>query len=94
MPNDQYQLGELLGQGGMGQVHAARHCSGRIVAVKRVRNTLTTDRLVVDRLSDEARLLRTISHPNVVRALDTAICVVPERPAYDDGVTRVYAQRP
>jgi hypothetical protein len=32
--------------------------------------------------------------PNVVRALDTAICLVPERPAYDDGVTRVYAQRP
>ncbi|HMG55342.1 MAG TPA: serine/threonine-protein kinase, partial [Kofleriaceae bacterium] len=38
--------------------------------VKRVRNTLTSDRLVVDRLTDEARLLCQISHPNVVRALD------------------------
>ncbi|TMQ21491.1 MAG: hypothetical protein E6J91_02615 [Deltaproteobacteria bacterium] len=70
MLNDQYQLGELLGRGGMGQVHAARHRSGRLVAVKRVRNTLSSDRLMVDRLSDEARLLRTISHPNVVRAID------------------------
>jgi serine/threonine-protein kinase len=73
MPNDHYQLGELLGRGGMGQVHAARHRSGRVVAVKRVRNTLSSDRLVVDRLADEARLLRTVSHPNVVRALDHGI---------------------
>jgi serine/threonine protein kinase len=54
----------------MGQVHAARHRSGRAVAVKRVRNTLHNDRVIVDRLTDEARLLRTVSHPNVVRALD------------------------
>jgi len=70
MPNDQYQLGELLGRGGMGQVHVARHRSGRLVAVKRVRNTLSNDRLVVERLGDEARLLRSVSHPNVVRMLD------------------------
>ncbi len=70
MPSDQYKLGELLGRGGMGQVHVARHRSGRIVAIKRVRDTLSSDRMVVSRLSDEARLLRTVSHPNVVRALD------------------------
>jgi len=70
MPNDEYQLGALLGRGGMGQVHVARHRSGRVVAVKRVRNTLAGDRLVVDRLADEARMLRSVSHPNVVRALD------------------------
>jgi serine/threonine protein kinase len=70
MPNDQYQLGELLGRGGMGQVHAGRHRSGRLVAIKRVRNTLSADRLIVDRLADEARLLCAISHPNVVRAFD------------------------
>src|ERR1044071_362629 len=70
MPFDHYQLGELLGRGGMGQVHVARHRSGRLVAIKRVRDTLSGDRLVVDLLTDEARLLRTVSHPNVVRALD------------------------
>lgn len=66
----QYQVGELLGQGGMGQVHAARHRSGRAVVIKRVRNTLSSDELLVARLADEARLLRAVSHPNVVRVLD------------------------
>jgi serine/threonine-protein kinase len=65
-----YQLGELLGQGGMGQVHAARHRSGRAVVIKRVRNTLSSNPLVAARLAYEARLLRAVSHPNVVRALD------------------------
>ncbi|HEX3763754.1 MAG TPA: serine/threonine-protein kinase [Kofleriaceae bacterium] len=65
-----YQLGELLGQGGMGQVHAARHRSGRAVVIKRVRNTLSGNPLLAVRLADEARLLRAVSHPNVVRVLD------------------------
>jgi len=69
----QYQLGELLGQGGMGQVHAARHRSGRAVVIKRVRNTLSSDQLLAERLADEARLLRAVSHPNVVRVLDHGI---------------------
>ena len=69
----QYQLGELLGQGGMGQVHAARHRSGRAVVIKRVRNTLSSDQLLAARLADEARLLRAVSHPNVVRVLDHGI---------------------
>jgi serine/threonine protein kinase len=71
VPNDQYQLGELLGRGGMGQVHVARHKSGKIVAIKRVRNTLREDRLIVDLLGDEARLLAAVSHPNVVRVLES-----------------------
>ena len=69
----QYQLGELLGQGGMGQVHAARHRSGRAVVIKRVRNTLSSDQLLAARLADEARLLRAVSHPNVVQVLDHGI---------------------
>src|SRR4051812_10536510 len=69
----QYQLGEFLGQGGMGQVHAARHRSGRAVVIKRVRSTLSSDQLLAARLTDEARLLRAVSHPNVVRALDHGI---------------------
>jgi serine/threonine-protein kinase len=69
----QYQLGELLGQGGMGQVHAARHRSGRAVVIKRVRNTLSGDQLLAARLANEAWLLRAVSHPNVVRVLDHGI---------------------
>jgi serine/threonine protein kinase len=64
-----YQLGELLGQGGMGQVHAARHRSGRAVVIKRVRNTLSGNPLLEARLAYEAGLLRAVSHPNVVRVL-------------------------
>jgi serine/threonine-protein kinase len=69
----QYQLGELLGQGGMGQVHAARHRSGRAVVIKRVRNTLSSNQLLAARLADEARLLGAVSHPNVVRVLEHGI---------------------
>ncbi|MEO8704686.1 MAG: serine/threonine-protein kinase [Kofleriaceae bacterium] len=63
-------MGALLGRGGMGQVHIARHKSGRLVAIKRVRKTLSHDQLVTDRLTDEAKMLRRVQHPNVVRALD------------------------
>jgi serine/threonine protein kinase len=65
-----YKLGTLLGCGGMGQVHAARDASGRVVAVKRVHDRLSVDRVFVERFVEEARLLRTVSHPNVVRVLD------------------------
>jgi serine/threonine protein kinase len=69
MPN-RYKVGELLGRGGMGQVHSAHNRSGRLVAIKKVRNTLSDDKFLIARLADEARLLRSVSHPNVVRALD------------------------
>ena len=65
-----YKLGGLLGCGGMGQVHAARDASGRVVAVKRVHDRLSTDRVFVERFVEEARLLRNVSHPSVVRVLD------------------------
>jgi serine/threonine protein kinase len=67
---DRYEMGDLLGRGGMGQVHTARHRSGHLVAIKRVRDTLSTDLVVRDRLANEALLLRRIHHPNVIRALD------------------------
>ena len=41
--------------------------------IKRVRNTLSSDQLLAARLTDEARLLRAVSHPNVVRVLDHGI---------------------
>lgn len=63
-------MGDLLGRGGMGQVHMARHRSGHLVAIKRVRDTLSNDLLVRDRLAKEAAILRRVKHPNVIRALD------------------------
>lgn len=68
---DRYEVGDLLGRGGMGQVHLARHRAGHLVAIKQVRKTLAIDPLVCDRLANEAGLLRRVRHPNVVRAVDS-----------------------
>ena len=67
---DDYEVGGLLGRGGMGEVHIARHRSGRIVAIKHVRKTLSLDPLLCERLNEEARILARIDHPNVVGVLD------------------------
>jgi Protein kinase domain len=67
---DNYEVGELLGRGGMGEIRLARHTSGRIVAIKKVRATLSLDPAVCERLTREAQMLRLVDHPNVVSALD------------------------
>jgi serine/threonine protein kinase len=67
---DDYQLGDLLGRGGMGEVRMARHTSGRVVALKTVRKTLSRDPIVCRQFESEASLLQLIDHPNVVRAVD------------------------
>jgi serine/threonine protein kinase len=54
----------------MGQVHAARHKSGRNVVVKRLRNTLASDLLLAKSLGDEGRVLRRVRHSNVVNLVD------------------------
>jgi serine/threonine protein kinase len=67
---DNYEVGEVLGRGGMGEIRIARHTSGRIVAIKKVRKTLSLDPAVCERLTCEAQMLRLVDHPNVVSALD------------------------
>jgi serine/threonine protein kinase len=67
----EYLLGELLGRGGMGQVHAARDRDGRNLAIKRLRNTLSRDRAMLERFAEESRLLASVSHPSIVRVVDT-----------------------
>ncbi|CAN5375298.1 hypothetical protein BH11MYX1_BH11MYX1_02410 [soil metagenome] len=54
----------------MGEVHLARHSSGRIVAIKHVRKTLSLDPLLCERLAEEARILSRLDHPNVVNVLE------------------------
>src|SRR4051812_1365466 len=68
-----YELGRLLGRGGMGEVHIARDRAGRFVAIKKVRKTLSLDPVLCERLTLEARLLGRIDHPNVVRVLDGGV---------------------
>jgi serine/threonine-protein kinase len=69
----EYEIGALLGRGGMGQGHVARHASGRRVVVKRLRDTLALDPRLMARLGDEGRVSRRVCHPNVVRVYEHGV---------------------
>ena len=67
-----YELGEKIGQGGMGVVYRAHHLSlDRDVAVKFIHQHLADDEEAVERFLREARLAAKINHPNVVQIYDT-----------------------
>lgn len=66
-----YVLGDVLGVGGMGIVHAAVQRSlERTVAVKLPRAELADDKFVRERFHCEALAASKLSHPNIVRVLD------------------------
>jgi eukaryotic-like serine/threonine-protein kinase len=66
-----YQLLERIGRGAMGTVYKARHLSlQRFVAIKVLHKELAADRTQVERLKAEAKLLASLDHPNIIRALD------------------------
>lgn len=63
-PADGYEIGGLLGRGGMGEVHVAHDRSlGREVAMKTAR---AADAITSARLAREARLTARLEHPNIV----------------------------
>lgn len=62
----QYEIGELLGEGGLGQVHAAFDTVlQREVAVKSLRPELLNDANFVERFRVEATSLARLNHPNI-----------------------------
>lgn len=64
-PDERYQLGELLGQGGMGQVLVARdRVLGREVAIKRMRSDTPTA-LQISRFLREAHIQGLLDHPTI-----------------------------
>jgi serine/threonine-protein kinase len=66
-----YQLGSLLGTGGMGDVYrATRKDRSRPVAVKVLAAELARDSKAVARFEREAEAVMRLDHPNVVRILE------------------------
>jgi len=66
-----YELVELLGRGGMGEVWRARQASlNRQVAVKILPAKFAADREFVARFEKEATALAALSHPNIVQIID------------------------
>ncbi|PPK64038.1 serine/threonine protein kinase [Actinokineospora auranticolor] len=70
--DDRYRLEELIGSGGMADVHSAVDTRlGRRVAIKQFHPR--ADGATVARLESEARLLAGLSHPGLVRVYDVAV---------------------
>ncbi len=66
-----YRLVQLVGKGGMGEVHQAVQLSlGRTVAVKLLKADLASDEQFVARFEKEASALATLRHPNIVSIVD------------------------
>ena len=62
----QFEVQELLGEGGIGQVFAARDTVlDRMVAIKSLRAELLSDKSFVARFRGEAKNLALLSHPNI-----------------------------
>jgi tRNA A-37 threonylcarbamoyl transferase component Bud32 len=66
-----YQITELLGEGGMGAVYLAEHpFMGRKAAIKVLRREFAEDRGLVERFMNEARAANAIRHPNIIDIID------------------------
>ncbi|HWJ83733.1 MAG TPA: Stk1 family PASTA domain-containing Ser/Thr kinase [Nocardioides sp.] len=82
-----YQLGELLGRGGMAEVRKGVDTRlGRVVAVKRLRTDLASDATFQARFRREAQSSASLNHPTIVAVYDTG-----EEPTTDgSGVAQPY----
>ena len=78
-----YQLGELLGRGGMAEVRKGHDTRlGRVVAIKRLRTDLASDPTFQARFRREAQSAASLNHPAIVAVYDTG-----EEPASDGSDT-------
>ena len=67
-----YQLGDLLGRGGMAEVRKGADLRlGRAVAVKRLRTDLASDGTFQARFRREAQSAASLNHPSIVAVYDT-----------------------
>ncbi|CAI9402506.1 Stk1 family PASTA domain-containing Ser/Thr kinase [Nocardioides sp. T2.26MG-1] len=82
-----YELGELLGRGGMAEVRKGTDARlGRVVAVKRLRTDLASDATFQARFRREAQSAASLNHPAIAAVYDTG-----EEPAADgSGISQPY----
>ncbi|HEU0285940.1 MAG TPA: Stk1 family PASTA domain-containing Ser/Thr kinase, partial [Nocardioidaceae bacterium] len=70
---ERYELGALIGRGGMADVRAGRDLRlGRTVAIKRLRTDLASDPTFQARFRREAQSAASLNHPSIVAVYDTA----------------------
>jgi serine/threonine-protein kinase len=73
-----YQVGELLGYGGMAEVHRGRDLRlGRDVAIKMLRTDLARDDTFQMRFRREAQNAASLNHPAIVAVYDTGEEIAP-----------------
>ena len=66
-----YELGKLVGSGGMAEVYIARDAVlGRKVAIKVLNEDLANNKKFLARFQQEARSASSLTHPNIVKVLD------------------------
>src|SRR3954469_2178753 len=69
---NRYEVGELLGRGGMAEVHLGRDARlGRTVAIKLLRTDLARDSTFQARFRREAQSAAALNHPAIVAVYDT-----------------------
>jgi len=72
MLGDRYQVGGVIGRGGMAEVHEGRDLRlGRRVAIKILRPDLAKDPSFQARFRREAQSAAALNHPNIVAVYDT-----------------------
>jgi serine/threonine protein kinase len=70
---ERYELGALIGRGGMADVRVGRDLRlGRTVAIKRLRTDLASDPSFQARFRREAQSAASLNHPAIVAVYDTA----------------------
>ena len=70
--NGRYEMGGLLGRGGMAEVRRAQDLRlGRPVAIKRLRVDLASDPTFQARFRREAQSAASLNHPTIVAVYDT-----------------------
>lgn len=69
---DRYEVGGLLGRGGMADVRVGRDLRlGRTVAIKQLRADLAADETFQERFRREAQSAASLNHPSIVAVYDT-----------------------